>query len=360
MDETAGGHPCLFWISKEADRFGPCPEKNSMGTCMHGAYSCPHKTEEGRAAVGCTYPIQPPHYAGDSPVLKKPAKEKEKRYTKGATVHCIGCKYENCGPDRDKEKDACTHPDFGKTSFTKIPLRREGGCYEAKSKEFLPPSAENCPKACPYKKNHPLEKFLICAFAGKALIEIKECPTPVLRSGSQAYTISQIKQAIDRQRDGKPSEDRCQCFACPDGVMRCGIGDTACPHSNESFRKIRQCPQMAIPVGYLFLREEKKPAVKKPRTKKPYAITIKPVTEDAPQLIAMGRHYLTDCTGPTPQGSSGSQDTKENTIRSILQTLNIWQKKIPITDKDALFEDETGEFNKSDFFSEDGTLRSSP
>ena len=75
MDETAGNHPCLFWISKEADQFGPCPEKNSMGTCMHGAYSCPHKTEEGRAAVGCTYPIQPPHYAGDSPVLKKPAKK---------------------------------------------------------------------------------------------------------------------------------------------------------------------------------------------------------------------------------------------------------------------------------------------
>ena len=75
MDETAGRHPCMFWISKEADRFGPCPEKNSMGTCMHGAYSCPHKTREARAAVGCTYPIQPPHYAGDSPLLKYPPKK---------------------------------------------------------------------------------------------------------------------------------------------------------------------------------------------------------------------------------------------------------------------------------------------
>ena len=79
MEETAGHHPCLFWISKEADRFGPCPEKNSMGSCMHGAYSCPHKTEEARAAVSCTYPIQPPHFAVDTPMEKKCASKKSKK-----------------------------------------------------------------------------------------------------------------------------------------------------------------------------------------------------------------------------------------------------------------------------------------
>jgi hypothetical protein len=86
MDETAGNHPCMFWITKEADRFGPCPEKNSMGNCMHGAYSCPHKTEAEREAVGCTYPIQPPHYAGDSPRMKKSASKKSKIPAAGGSV----------------------------------------------------------------------------------------------------------------------------------------------------------------------------------------------------------------------------------------------------------------------------------
>ena len=87
MEETAGGHPCLFWIPKGADRFGPCPEKNSMGGCMHGAYSCPHKTEEARAAVGCTYPIQPPHFAGDMPIMPK---KKPKRSEADTPYFCQG------------------------------------------------------------------------------------------------------------------------------------------------------------------------------------------------------------------------------------------------------------------------------
>ena len=135
--------------------------------------------------------------------------------------------------------------------------------YGSDKKEIPSPSAETCPGNCPYKIPHPMDKFLICAFTGKALIEMKECPTPVLCSENQEFTMNAIRQAIDRQREEKPSETRCQCFTCPDGVMRCGIGDKVCPDTKEPFRKLRRCPQMAIPEGYLFPGKSKRSASRK-------------------------------------------------------------------------------------------------
>ena len=107
--------------------------------------------------------------------------------------------------------------------------------------------------------------------------------------------------------------------------------------------------------------EEKKK--KKPRTKKHhYTICISPVTADQPQLVEMGRKYNLWCTGPEC-GNSGSEETREHVIKSALHAFNNWQespnknKGEPITEKDVLFEDTTGEFNMSDFFDADGKLK---
>lgn len=284
----------------------------------------------------------------------------------------------------------------------------------AKEGEKLPynpdipaPSAQTCPSACPYRIKHPIDKFLICAYVGKPLIEMGECPTPVLKSSNQNYTINVIKEAIARQVKGTPSEDKCQCFTCPDGVMRCGIGDKACPHTKTPFPELRKCPQIMIPWGYLFPGEvkktpskkpspqcigcphleicvpknpadpdcivlkdvrvkkipaQKKQSTKKPRTPKtPYGLKISFVPKDATALLEMGRKYATDITGPSC-GNYTPHKTREDVIRSTLQTLEFWNKNKPITVTKATvrFEDKTGEFSIDDFFREDGTVQPAP
>lgn len=189
--------------------------------------------------------------------------------------------------------------------------------------------------------------------------------------------------------DGKWCETHCEtkpkiCREC-DIRERCaedpaGPHDGCMPHPGcyqvalqNEYPSPKETPAKRLARGKAIREEvrENREAMKKLSTgkstlksctkKKRYSIRIRPVTDDAPTLIEMGRHYLTDCTGPSPQGSSGSQDTKENTIRSILQTLNIWRDKgAPITKKDVRFDDATGEFSISDFFGEDGQLRCSP
>jgi len=111
-------------------------------------------------------------------------------------------------------------------------------CYY--SGKDLSPSLGTCPVKCPYRNAGKAS----CDFMDQQFLRMESCPTGVLQgdAAGQKQQLENMARALARLSADLPSEDRCQCFPCPDGVIRCGIGDKNCPFVNEPFRQMALCP----------------------------------------------------------------------------------------------------------------------
>jgi len=104
----------------------------------------------------------------------------------------------------------------------------------------LSPSLGTCPDKCPYK----VKEKSSCGFTDQGYLRMESCPTGILQSSpeGQKRQIENAARALARLSAHLPSEDECQCFPCPDGVIRCGIGDKDCPFAKEPFSQLALCP----------------------------------------------------------------------------------------------------------------------
>lgn len=104
----------------------------------------------------------------------------------------------------------------------------------------LSPSLGTCPDKCPYK----VKEKSSCGFTDQQFLRMESCPTGALQSSpeGQKQQLENMARALARLSAHIPSEDQCQCFPCPDGVIRCGIGDKCCPFSKNPFYDLALCP----------------------------------------------------------------------------------------------------------------------
>jgi hypothetical protein len=114
------------------------------------------------------------------------------------------------------------------------------------------PGIKNCPGACPYKLIEEVDgsgkrkiKKGTCAFCGGVLGgSVGACHTTILDAAPehQPNQIAIITVAIERLQKHPPSAESCEGMCCPDGVMRCGVGDEACPLIKVPFADLKECP----------------------------------------------------------------------------------------------------------------------
>jgi hypothetical protein len=125
-------------------------------------------------------------------------------------------------------------------------------CYY--SGKDLSPSLGTCPVKCPYRNAGKAS----CDFMDQQFLRMESCPTGVLQgdTSGQKQQLENMARALARLSADLPSEDRCQCFPCPDGVIRCGIGDKNCPFVNEPFKQMALCP-MTNPRRVRQVRRER-------------------------------------------------------------------------------------------------------
>jgi 16S rRNA G966 N2-methylase RsmD len=132
----------------------------------------------------------------------------------------------------------------------------------------LSPSLGTCPDKCPYK----VKSKSSCGFTDQQFLRMESCPTGALQSSpdGQKQQIENMARAMARLSAHLPSEDQCQCFPCPDGVIRCGIGDKNCPFSKNPFDDLAFCPMQNPRRVRQILRERPLKFVKieKPEEKK--------------------------------------------------------------------------------------------
>jgi len=120
------------------------------------------------------------------------------------------------------------------------------------------PGIKNCPGTCPYKlvwqepdNKGKMVKLAKCAFTGDGIKAWPLCPCNVLGNDNQQHQLSIIRVAIERRRKYPPSAKSCGGNSCPDGVIRCGIGDTDCPVIRIPFADLPECPFWRIPAKTL-------------------------------------------------------------------------------------------------------------
>jgi hypothetical protein len=111
-------------------------------------------------------------------------------------------------------------------------------CYY--SGKDLSPSLGTCPVKCPYRNAGKSS----CDFMDQQFLRMENCPTGILQGGPEAQKsqIENAARALARLSAHIPSEGECQCNPCPDGVIRCGIGDKCCPFSKNPFEDRALCP----------------------------------------------------------------------------------------------------------------------
>lgn len=115
------------------------------------------------------------------------------------------------------------------------------------------PGVRNCPKDCPYR----IEKGMICGFTGEPMKNWGVCPCNVLGNPDQEHQIKVLKEIISSA--SKPVEKALKCGGefCPDGIKRCGIGETICPVIKIPFAEMKICPLWRIPAKTLPQTSEK-------------------------------------------------------------------------------------------------------
>lgn len=289
----------------------------------------------------------------------------------------------------------------------------KGGCFELNSegKPWLPeetttkdPSLGACPKHCPYRDG----KKSVCKFTDQGFIRMDSCPCHVLQGGptTQNHQIENIEKGIAKFEKHIPSMEVCQCTPCPDGVIRCGIGDTACPVNHGEFERLALCPLTNPRRVRQILREKSAKKPKDPRctncsssdgcathnpdeqkcaamvlvlpAKKPvrkkilYRVIIQPaISEEHPyQQRDKELKYRVSCEKlyGDSNGLYGCRKTREGVIYWVLSTLNSWKRfdsilnrnPDPISAKNFQFIEETGEFNLEEFFDPDWNPKPEP
>jgi transcriptional regulator with XRE-family HTH domain len=130
------------------------------------------------------------------------------------------------------------------------------------------PGPKNCPATCPYKISEQGEVFgksgsdryvkkpgIIwkCAFSGSVLGSglAGYCLCHVLDNPDQEKQIETTRQTIFH-RSGSPFDRAaCHVVGCPDGIVRCKVGDIVCPVIKLPFIEIKKCPLWRIPAKLL-------------------------------------------------------------------------------------------------------------
>lgn len=129
------------------------------------------------------------------------------------------------------------------------------------------PGPKNCPATCPYKISEIGEVFgkaaegykkkqgtiWRCAFTGDKLGTglSGTCLCCVLDSSNQEHQIEVLKDNITLRRDALFFPEWCSTIGCPDGVKRCGIGETTCPVIKLPLADLPVCPLWRIPAKTL-------------------------------------------------------------------------------------------------------------
>jgi hypothetical protein len=173
----------------------------------------------------------------------------------------------------------------------------EKGVYNRKT-----PGPKNCPKTCPYKiseigkvfgssKNGYKEKqgtIWKCAFTGAVLGSglAASCPCHVLDNPDQEEQIETLVEIIKAGSAKVEKALQCGNEFCPDGALRCGIGETSCPVIKLPFAEMKVCPLWRIPAKLLpaQVAEPEKPQTSEKDTHlSSVAPTIKKETEKPPK-----------------------------------------------------------------------------
>lgn len=133
------------------------------------------------------------------------------------------------------------------------PAKEEKCVIHYYSGKDLSPSLGTCPVKCPYLNAGKSS----CNFMDQQFLRMESCPTGVIQ-GDEAGRKQQMEnmaRALARLSAHLPSEEECQCNPCPDGVIRCGIGDKNCPVVKEPFSQLAFCP-MTNPRRVRQIRRE--------------------------------------------------------------------------------------------------------
>jgi len=130
------------------------------------------------------------------------------------------------------------------------------------------PGPKNCPASCPYKISEQGEVFgksgeaqwkkkpgtiWKCAFTGGVLGQGHgaSCPCHVLDNPRQEEQIETLRQIIEDSRKPATQALKCSNEFCPDGALRCAVGETTCPVIKLPLADMKVCPLWRIPAKLL-------------------------------------------------------------------------------------------------------------
>ena len=177
--------------------------------------------------------------------------------------------------------------------------------WEKKISNRKTPGPKNCPASCPYKISEQGEVFgktgeaqwkkkpgtiWRCAFTGGVLGQGlgASCPCHVLDNPDQEDQIKVLRQIIEDSRKPAAQALKCSNEFCPDGALRCAVGETTCPVIKLPLAEMKVCPLWRIPAKLL-------PAPTSPPAEEPVctpsgAPTPKKVAEETPEeRLARGK-----------------------------------------------------------------------
>jgi len=130
------------------------------------------------------------------------------------------------------------------------------------------PGPKNCPATCPYKFSEIGEKFSKtgagqyekktgtiwkCAFTGDILGQSLGgyCFCHVLGNPDQEHQLKALQEIVQDRDRYTITPLKCGGEFCPDGVKRCGIGETTCPVIKVPLADLPVCPLWRIPAKLL-------------------------------------------------------------------------------------------------------------